>query len=179
MNKVALIGWGKTKNLAPFNDNNFEIWGLNDLYEVIPRWDRWFEIHKRCDIDNAFTLINNKPYLEGLTSLNCPIYMQDKYKDITCSIPYPLQKMIDRFGSYFTSTMAYMLALAIDEEFEEIHLYGIDCETNQEYAEQRACIERLIGYAEGKGIKVYIPNESPLLKHWCLYGYEDDILEKK
>jgi hypothetical protein len=179
MNKVALIGWGKTKNLAPFNDNNFEIWGLNDLYEVIPRWDRWFEIHKRCEIDNYLTRTNKKNYIEGLNSLNCPIYMQDKYKDISCSLPYPLQRMINKYGYYFTSTMAYMLALAIDEGFKEIHLYGIDCETNQEYAEQRACIERLIGYAEGKGIKVYIPNESPLLKHWCLYGYEDDILEKK
>jgi len=177
MDKVALIGWGETKYLAPFYKNDFEIWGLNDLYEVIPRYDRWFEIHKIDEINNYLTRTNKQNYIDGLKSLNCPIYMQDKFKEISCSIPYPLQRMIDRFGLYFTSTMAYMLALAIDENFKEIHLYGIHCETREEYIEQRVCIERLIGYAEGLGIKIYIPDESPLLKHWFLYGYEDDIFK--
>jgi hypothetical protein len=70
---------------------------------------------------------------------------------------------------YLTSSIAYQLAFAIYERFEEIHLYGIDLNTGGEYAWQKAGVEYLIGLAAGRGIRVVIPDNCALLKG-KLYG---------
>lgn len=46
--KVAVVGFASSsRNLAPFQDPTWEVWGLNSLYALIPRFSRWFEIHPR------------------------------------------------------------------------------------------------------------------------------------
>ena len=68
--------------------------------------------------------------------------------------------------------MAYMIALAIEEGFQEIQLYGVECNLKLEYEEQKPCLEYFIGIAKGKGIKVYIHPTSKLLKsEKGLYGF--------
>jgi hypothetical protein len=45
---VAIVGMAPTTcSLAPFDDPNVEIWGLNEAhaFEWMKRWDRWFQIH--------------------------------------------------------------------------------------------------------------------------------------
>lgn len=175
MKKVAIVGFAPTKTLAPYNDPEFEIWGLNDLFEHIPKWDRWFEIHNRKDFQldtsptRAEATVN---YIEKLKKLDCPIYMVQKYPDIPQSVEYPLQAMIDEFGGYFTNSISYMIALAIHERFEEIHVYGVDMAVGTEYNEQRPSCEYFLGIAVGRGIKIHIPLESDLLKTRFLYGFE-------
>ena len=70
---------------------------------------------------------------------------------------------------YLSSTIAYQIGLAIHEGFEEIHLYGIDLNTDSEYAWQKDGVEFLIGVAAARGIKVVIPDDAALLKG-KLYG---------
>jgi hypothetical protein len=43
--KVALVGFADSWKLAPFDDPTVDVWGLNELYKYVPRWDRWFELH--------------------------------------------------------------------------------------------------------------------------------------
>ena len=43
-----------------------------------------------------------------------------------------------------------------------------------EYHQQRPSCEWAIGLAQGRGIKVYLPAESDLLKTLFIYGYEQD-----
>ena len=90
-----------------------------------------------------------------------------------------VDEMVSEFGSYFTSTPAYMLALAIHEGFREIHIYGIDSLTGTGYEDQRSGIEYFIGIARGREIEVYIPKESHLLKASRLYGYSSSSLEEE
>lgn len=46
--KIAVVGFASTsRNQAPFQDPAWEVWGLNSLYALIPRFSRWFEIHPR------------------------------------------------------------------------------------------------------------------------------------
>lgn len=46
--KVAVVGFASTsRSMAPYQDPSWEIWGLNSLYALIPRFSRWFEIHPR------------------------------------------------------------------------------------------------------------------------------------
>lgn len=70
---------------------------------------------------------------------------------------------------YLSSSIAYEIALAIYEGFEEIHLYGVDLVTDAEYAWQKPGVEFLLGWAAGHGVKVALPVNCPLLKG-TLYG---------
>lgn len=175
--KVAIVGFADTRIDAPYNDPTFEIWGLNDLHNQLPRYDRWFDIHDRENINEDVRLGRSpadKCGLGGLSRLNVPVYMQDHYPDIPNSIKFPLDEVIKAFpyGHYMTNSISYMIALAIYEGFTEIHVYGVDMAVGPEYIAQRPSCEYWLGVVAGKGIKLYIPSASDLLKCHCLYAFE-------
>lgn len=50
--KLAIVGFATTtRHLAPYDDPEYEIWGLNEEYNYdwMKRYDRWFQIHPRWD----------------------------------------------------------------------------------------------------------------------------------
>ena len=183
--KVAIVGFTGTREQAPYNDPEFEIWTVNNLYRFVPRQDRIFELHTREQIAADLTHgVDGKTYIEELASMTIPVYMQEKYPDIPASIKYPLDKMIDEFGiersninhkpdAYFTNSISFMIALAIYEGFKEIHVYGVDLAIGVEYIEQRPSCEYYLGIAKGRGIKLFLPIESDLLKTRFIYGYDE------
>ena len=69
-----------------------------------------------------------------------------------------------------------MIALALLMKYEEVHLYGIDLLIGkgfgQEYTRQMGSITYFLGLAIGRGVKVYIPRESSLLKTPLIYGLQ-------
>ena len=77
-------------------------------------------------------------------------------------------------GRYFTSTIAWQVAWAIMLGAEEIGLWGVDLVQDEEYAYQRNCVEMFFGFALGRGIKITLPTETPLMRCSYLYGFEDD-----
>lgn len=175
--KVCLLGTSNTLNQAPINDKSFEFWALNDMYEMIPTANisRWFELHTRREQEKVISARASGGYLDGLRSLTMPVYMQDKYEDIPTSIKYPLEDVIAHFGrQYFKSTLDYMIALALYEGFEEIHIYGVNMADSIEYAHQRPSMEYWIGRAEGMGVKVVLPEGCDLLKAYFRYGYDEE-----
>lgn len=166
--KVAIMGFSPSWRLAPFDEVEWEIWGMNELYKRLPRWDRWFELHKRTvNLDDE-----GSEHIWKLAALDCPVYMQKHYDDIPASLAYPLDKVTANFRPYLTSTFSFMVALAILEGFEEIGVYGCDT-ADEEWGSQRPSLEYFLGYAEGKGIKVTIPHESSLLRAPFIYGYQE------
>lgn len=103
-------------------------------------------------------------YRERLNSLP-KLYMQKAYPEYPNAIAFPYDEVIAAIGAdYFNSSIAYMLGLAIADGAEEIGLYGVDMKASEEYGFQRANCEYLIGVARGRGIKVYVPEISPLCK---------------
>lgn len=122
--KVAILGFTQSFQKAPFGDPSWEIWGLNELYMFVPRWDRWFELHSRAVYEADKTRVSD--HVQKLMGMTCPVYMHQRWDDIPGSVPYPLDAIIQRFGNYFTNTISYMLALAIMEGFTEIGVYGVD-----------------------------------------------------
>jgi len=196
--KVAIIGFASSsRNLAPFDDPSFEIWGLNSLYVFLPRWDRWFEIHpkahfmkdlKRGELQMAgldhYKWLQDQPGPDK--PKHSPIYMQEAYPEIPASVKWPRDE-INRwttamFGpqaelDYFTSTPGEMVATAIYEGYGEIHLYGVDLLQDEEYAYQRPSCEYWLGIARGLGISVYVPPASALLKANYVYGYTEPAVE--
>lgn len=175
--KVAIVGFASTWVDAPFNDETWEIWGLNQLYlEIRPfvgrdRWNRWFDLHTR-EVIEADTHRTKTP-IGDYAAMTCPIFMQQHWDDIPMSVPYPIQPVIQQFGDYWTNTISYMMALAIAEGYEEIGLWGVDMSHSTEYGHQRPSCEYMIGIARGRGIKVTVPLKSDLLKAPFLYGYHE------
>lgn len=166
--KVAIVGFTSSWKKAPFDDPEWEIWGLNALYDKLPRYDRWFELHKR-----QVNLNDEGPeHIWKLAAMPCPIYMHKHFDDIPTSVPYPLSEVLKIFHPYLTSTFSYMVALAIMEDFQEIGVFGVDT-ADEEWGSQRPSLEYLLGYAEGKCVKVTIPKESTLLRAPFLYGFQE------
>jgi hypothetical protein len=184
--KVAIIGFTDHRVEAPLTED-WERWGINELYRYMPigHFTRWFEIHdpkvlegdKGCPPTELSGGKPWPPHLEAMKQIPQPIYMHEHYDDIPNSIPFPKDEVIaaiPQFGDYQTSSISWMLALAIAEGFEEIGVYGVDMAQETEYFEQRPTCEFLIGVALGRGIKVHIPKTSDLMKCVGQYGFGSD-----
>ena len=174
---VAIVGWASSsRDLAPFKDETWEIWGCNGLgRQMVGRWNSWFELHDRVEMEPRM----GADYITWLRSREVPVYMWAHHDDIPTSTAYPKEQIFQRFGRYFTSTIAYMLALAIhrskafvDGGYEKIGVYGVDMALDSEYQYQRPCCEYLIGLARGLGLEVIVPTECMLLKTPYVYGLE-------
>lgn len=181
MKKVALVGSAFTSKDAPYNDDSFEIWGLNGMQ--IPKADRWFEMHKH-EFQKTNTTYQGKElgmtYLEYLNSLGVTVYMQDEIEEVKYSEKYPYDELKTKYRDYFTSTASFMLAMALEEDCDVVHIYGMDMAQSEEYGTQRPSVEYWIGRLEQKGVEVYIPPASDLLKVAYTYGYEDgSVMQKK
>lgn len=176
--KVALVGSASSSlKHVPWDDLSVEIWGLG--WRSMKRCERYFEMHT-LDLSKRGNLPPD--YHNYLANLKKPIYLQDVHPAIPNGLRYPLEevtraigKEIDPYadGDYFASSIGYMLALAIYENVDEIQIYGIDLLCDDEYGYQRPNAEYLIGLARGKGIRVFIPEESALCKFDHRYGYEE------
>jgi hypothetical protein len=200
--RLAIVGFADTKVDAPYQDPATEIWGLNDLHNALPRYDRWFDIHPRDNIELDCTLMRNKGQtppetigLSGLRKLNVPVYMQDRYEDIPNSLKYPLNEMLAYWKqrsltgyNYLTNSISEMIAFALYEgivtgiQWETIGIYGVDMAVGSEYVDQRPSCEYWIGLAEGMGVKVYIPPASDLCHCRFMYAFEqkkEDLWQAK
>jgi hypothetical protein len=176
--RVAIVGFSTaTRHLTPFDDFEYEIWGLNQLYRHLPRADRWFDIHENWDEH----VIEGTDHAAWIKNSEIPVYMKDFLPDAPQSLRFPIEHTMRYFSQdilgkadfdYYTSTIAYMLALAIYEKFETIAIYGVDLVIGTEYFHQKACVEYYLGVAAGKGIQIIVPEESALLKQEYRYGWE-------
>src|SRR3990167_664695 len=130
---VAIVGMAPTScSLAPFDDLECEIWALNESHAFpwMKRATRWFQIHAneswkryiaKRDVRGHFDWLKQNP-------LDIPIYLQYWSELVPKSIGYPLREVVDevfpnfRRGEakvkYFTSTLAYMMGIAVLEKFE-------------------------------------------------------------
>lgn len=172
MKSVAIVGFAPSFVDAPFADESIEIWSMNYHFEAIPRVTRIFELH-------SWEVILAEGHLARFAALTVPIYMQRHFDEIPTSVKYPIELMRDTYtlrkgeAPYFTNTASYMIALAVEEGFEEIQLFGVDMSHDSEYGSQRPSCEFFLGVALGAGAKITTHPSSDILKTAFLYGYED------
>lgn len=180
---IAIVGCSDSKMMAPFKKDEWEFWGVNNLFLTLPEepWTRWFEIHnithdgtnfiRREKFD--FRGLNVNTYIKKLGQLKCPVYMQQKWPHVPNSIEYPKELVETIFGRYITNTISYEIALAILQLPETIGIYGVDMAVGSEYQAQRPSCEAFIGLCWGLGIEIIIPDEADLLKVRFMYGFEE------
>lgn len=162
--KVAIVGLSPTTHgMAPWGDDSWEIWGLPWDEGHWALMDRLFEMHDIRLLTGQHSR-RKSDYLDRLQECWVPLFMQEQYDEVPCSRRYPFEVVARTTGAYWNSSIAYAMAMAIHEGAEEIAVYGVDMAGDDEYGYQKPNMEYLVGLARGKGIKVTIPDESPLCK---------------
>jgi hypothetical protein len=176
LRKVALLGGAeKTLRYAPWHDPSWELWSHASCRHRCKREpDALFDLHPPELWRDPTKKFWDKSYLKWLQQNHIPIYMQERYRDIPCSVRYPFETVITEFPrGYMTSHVAYMIALALTEGVTHIALYGCHYDSDSEYGPQRGGAEYWCGVAEGRGVHVTIPPGCDLLNRpHLLYGYQ-------
>jgi hypothetical protein len=113
--KFQVFAEGKVEELARAHGEvpgDFEIWGCSPgLWAITPRATRWFEVH-RWEPGQAWF---SPQYVQFLRDFKGPLYVGAKIAELPNALVYPIDRMEEQFASYFfTSSLALMLALAID-----------------------------------------------------------------
>lgn len=163
----------------PWDDADWEKWSCNALYEAYPtdaddsddraryaidyyRFDRWFQLHTPQYMRRHWSKEWPAHEIWLRREHRFPIYMQREYGQYPSSRRFPKEKVdkLHYLGGYQISTFTWMLAYAVAERFERIHLFGVDADKGEPLA-ARACLEFWIGYALGRGIDIEVITASP------------------
>jgi len=166
--KIALLGTAPSSiDLAPYDDESWEIWACSPGTMFAPRIDVHFDLHRFLPGGVSFPL----EYVEFLKGFQGTVWMTRLIDEIPNSQEFPWQELVEKYGPYFfTSSLSWMMALAMEMEPEEISLYGVDMAANTEYEGQKLGCQYFATLAVAQGIKVTVPPESDLLRPNPLYG---------
>jgi hypothetical protein len=179
---MAIVGFAEnTRDKAPWNNPSIDLFGINE--ETVWTWFKqdpdkikgWFQLHKRESFmrpDNH----NDPNHVAWLQKKHTfPIFMQDRYEDIPNSVRFPIEDIRKEFGSYWRSTLAYIIAWAYIVGYKRIECYGFEMASDSEYWGQRANAAYIAGLARGKGLDVYVPPMCHLFSG-IRYAYENNLV---
>lgn len=131
-----------------------------------------FQLHKPVIWKNPHNR-NDKNHYEWLQQTQTPVFMQDEYPEIPASVKYPLDEIRETLTDLMlTSSVAQAMALAIYYGYQRMEIYGVEMETNTEYAHQRPGVTFWAGYARGRGMDV---REYWKIYDVPIYGFEGEV----
>ena len=180
--KIAIIGSAHSSTLlAPYRDPSWAIWGCSPgVYGAAPRKDVWFETHRWEVQEPGFPQDPHaKPwfspeYVRFIEQFPGPVFMSELPPTVPNALLFPYAAMIEKHGPYhFTSSVAWMIALAIELKPKAIGLWGIDMAAHEEWALQRPGCQHFLGLAIRMGINVVLPPESDLMQPSTMYGLSE------
>jgi len=182
---LCIIGTASTSKDAPYDlkiddEYMYDIWGINTalVKPDVERLDVCFEMHPK-------RYWGQLPVMQRLNDFDGRIVMQDHYDQIPKSEAFPREAIkkkyhLDAMGEnlFVTTTMVYMVLLAIEEGYTDISLYGVHMAHETEYAYQRSSMSWVLGIIhgwilDGKNYKITLPEESEILKAEYEYGYDE------
>ncbi len=87
------------------------------------------------------------------------VYTSKAMNGWASNVVFPKQQIIDKYlrQVWFSSSISFLLGLALDEGATEIGLYGIDLESSEEYCDQWAGAAHMIDLAILSGVPVHMP----------------------
>jgi hypothetical protein len=175
---VAIVGFSPTKNEAPFDNPDWDIYTLNHRIDLVPRFDLWFNLHNLYNIKNEFPKFYNyfsKPENESKLVIcgedkpcfpNAIIYPKDEVLNKYCKfVMTENQGKIEKETrlNFVTNSISWMIAYAIEQGYTNIGLWGVDMAASSEYQFQLPNLLFWMGVCAGKGIKLHIPEECKLI----------------
>jgi len=207
--KIAILGTTPSRMQAPLKDESWEIWTIGPGGKDANRWSRLFETHTVWPLDFG-ELKDDKSYLDDLSKVDgeqsvysivdmkthLPRWAHDHGKNddwLKANVrgEWKTNVVIDRealFTKYrrmwFSTSICYALALAIEEGATDIGCWGIDLESGEEYISQHAGCAHFLDLARLLGINLHFPNGCGLTRDLNPYPdrYETHLsltLEKK
>ena len=150
-----------------------ERWGVNTTYRIDPSVTKIYHM----DSFDGWPDGEKQKVIAELAALDIPVILQKPHPDIPKSEALALDDLIGLVRiTYFTSTVAYMLADAIRMGFERIVLHRIlRLPHSMGYIEQKSCLDFWAGVAIGRGIDLMISDDCAITKPYTwqpsLYGY--------
>ena len=168
--KIAVCGSAPSSRLlVPFGDMNFEIWACSPQNHDYPRVDAWFELHS---LDRKY-VPDNRVYYEKLR-VHPRVYLSREDYRLPDAIVLDPKPFTAKYGNYFfTSSLAWMMAMAIEQKPEMIGIWGVDMSAADEYGYQRAGMHYFMQKATDAGIEIILPPQSDLAQGVPLYGYKE------
>lgn len=170
--KICLVGSAPSSvRLAPYADKSWQIWGCSPgVYGIAPRVDAWFELHRWEPGQPWFS----PEYVQWLGKRECPVFMAEVRPEVPRSEVMPVDALVAKYGPYFfTSSLAWMFACALEAGATKIALYGVDMAANDEYGDQRSGLHYFGMLAAAMGVEVGVPPESDLFRPRPLYGVDE------
>ena len=178
--KIALIGSAPSSiHQAPYADPSWQIWGCSPgAYGAVPkgRSNIWFEMHRYEPGQTWFS----PEYCQFLRDHPCVVVGKLR-PEIPNGIELDWQRMLATYSDlFFTSSLAWMLAHAIDVIVaagtpvgSKIGMWGVDMAATEEYEAQRAGCHYFSIIARQRGIEVGVPPTSDLFRPRFLYGLDE------
>ncbi len=167
--KIAIVGTAPSKAQAPYGDKDWEVWGCNRSCFDLEHWDRLFEIHRKWDMDQSLWDHDHKKYFKELEEVEPPqqvistLPIGDNATEANLVIDR--DALFEKYGTiWFSSSLAYMLAWALEQKPEEIGIWGVEMESHEEYVVQFAGCRHFIDLARDRGIKVTMPDGCLLMR---------------
>jgi hypothetical protein len=169
--RIALVGADPaTKQGAPYGEADCAIWACSMRHMAgkpdgsmgpdIPRWDAWFELHVPMGlhvpsgkvVEDYAAWVRTQP----------AVYVRDPKEMFAGAIAYPEAELKKQFGPFFfTSSVAYMMALAIAQGPTEISVWGVTMQC-ADYRQQIPGFHYFTQRAREAGITVTVPKGSTL-----------------
>ncbi len=179
MKKTAVILGMHQGTMGEFDQTrtDCDVFVFNEMVSrgAVSRADYVLQLHKPV-VWRSSQNRNDAKHYDWLKSTDITVLMQDHYEDVPASVKFPLDEMLAEFKGaerYFTTTVGFAIAYAIYKGYKRIELYGVEMETNTEYAHQRPCVAYWCGVAYGRGIEVEFHSKQFFVSP--LYAYDGDI----
>ncbi len=176
---VVILGTASSITATPWDMEDTDYWCCQPVltydHHKGHRIDAIFEMHPMEKWQMFRDGIN-----EYMKDHDVPVFMLHRVAQINNSVSYPIrevQEMADhpKLRKYFTSTISYMIALAIWMGYSAIELYGVHMSSDEEeYSLQRSCCEAWLNFGLGRGIQYFIPDQSDVMFSNYMYGYEEE-----
>lgn len=154
-----------------------EIWTINYMAAQI-----------RCDrivhVDPVHPYLGHPPVrdmCEFALKDNIPLYTSWPHPKYPNQVIYPFDRVSAALGgiTYFNTSVAYAIALAMADGFNEIGLFGCDFSYPDVHMAEsgRACCEFLMGIGTQRGVRFAVAQSSTLMDMYCKqapYGFFAD-----
>ena len=173
--RIALLGMHEATQSGLDSAEWDQVWGLAHDLETPMRCTAAFEAHSQQIIE-----AHCPEHAERLSSLAQYMPLTTAWGWTTSLGPHHSVVSYGALdhGTYIESSIAYMMAVAMQERPEAIGIFGVDMAEAEEYGYQRPNMAYLVGKAEGMGIEVTLhPLCSLFTSEWTggCYGHPDNV----
>ena len=160
--KIAILGTCPSRMSAPLADMSWDIWTIGPGGKNSNRWSTLFEIHGSGTWPEGFA-----EYLNELKAEKPPkrIFTESPMPDWPANVVFPQEALFAKYGrKWFTSSISYALALALEENVTKLGIFGIDLESGEEYRSQFDGARYFLDLARLAGVDLVMPAGCGLLR---------------